>query len=128
MKKLTIFFLILAFNSCYLFKENKIQFTIENKSDFIIKNVSFTTSEKLTVMKFKKIEPNESVDGFLSMKNNKTDGSYILEFTRSNGIKESRSFGYYSNGKAPYGESVVLEIKDKIVNSKFGITKQNGTK
>ena len=128
MKKLTIFFLILAFNSCYLVKENKIQFTIENKSDFIIKNVSFTTSEKLTFMKFKKIEPNESVDGFLSMKNNKTDGSYILEFTRSNGIKESRSFGYYSNGKATYRESVVLEIKDKIVNSKFGITKQNGTK
>ena len=84
MKKLIAMILLLSLNSCYLIKENGIQFTIENKSDFLIENVKFSTSEKLTIMEFDKIEPNQSVADFLSMKNNKHDGSYTLEFTRSN--------------------------------------------
>ena len=122
MKKTILIVLLLTLNSCYQFKENGIQFIINNKSDFIIKNIKFTTSEKLAFMEFKKIEPNKSIDGFLPMINNKTDGSYILEFTRSNGIKESKNFGYYSNGKTAGGESVFFEVKNDTINSRFEIT------
>ena len=65
MKKLIAIILLLSLNSCYLLKENGIKFTIENKSDFSIENVKFSTSEKLTIMEFDKIEPNQSVADFL---------------------------------------------------------------
>ena len=118
MKKLIAMILLLSLNSCYLIKENGIQFTIENKSDFLIENVKFSTSEKLTIMEFDKIEPNQSVADFLSMKNNKHDGSYTLEFTRSNGIKESRGFGYYTNGGA-LDRWVEFEIQNDTITRIF---------
>lgn len=128
MKKIILIVLLLTLNSCYQFKENGIQFSIKNKSNFSIKNVKFTTSEKLNTIAFNKIEPDESVDSFLSMKNNKTDGSYILEFTDINGNKKSESFGYYSNGQTANGEYVVFEINNNSITSKFGIINQNDTK
>ena len=118
MKKLTIIILVLTLNSCSLFKKNGIEFKIENKSDFTIENVKFSTSEKIEIIEFNKIEPSESVSGFLSMKNNKIDGNYTLEFTRANKIKESKAYGYYSNGSAHY-DWVEFEIKNDTINQKF---------
>lgn len=62
------------------------------------------------------------------MKNNKTDGSYLLEFTRSNDIKETKNFGYYSNGKTTSRASVIFEIKNDSIISRFGTTNQNEKK
>ena len=121
MKKLIAIILLLTFNSCYLLKENGIEFTIENKSDFPIESVKFSTSEKLAVIVFDRIEPNQSVADFLSMKNNKHDGSYTLEFTRSNGIKESRGFGYYTNGGA-LDRWVKFEIQNDTITRNFSGT------
>jgi len=101
MKKLIVGILILSLNSCHLIgRGNGIKFKIENSSELNIKNVKFYTSEKLVIAEFDKIESNKTVSDFLTMKNNKSDGEYILEFTRENGIKEKSNGGYYTNGGA----------------------------
>ena len=81
-----------------MFKENGIEMKIKNVSSEPITNVEFTTTEKLDVIKIDRIEPNESVTEFLSMRKNKTDGAYSLTFTRADGKKEINSGGYYTNG------------------------------
>ena len=98
MKKLIVITLILTLNSCLLFKENGIEMKIKNNSSEPITNVEFTTTEKLKIIKIDKIEPNESVTEFLSMKKNKSDGAYSLTFNRANGKKEITGGGYYTNG------------------------------
>lgn len=100
MNKIFIGILILTLNSCQFIGKGKgIEFTIENKSDFQIENVKFSTSENLAEFKFDNIKPNENVSSFLTMKDNKNDGNYVLEFTR-NGKKVTRGYGYYTNGGA----------------------------
>ena len=98
MKKLIVITLILTLNSCLLFKENGIEMKIKNNSSEPITNVEFTTTEKLEIIKIDKIEPNESITEFLSMKKNKSDGAYSLTFNRTNGKKEITGGGYYTNG------------------------------
>ncbi|MGB3608339.1 MAG: hypothetical protein WA775_02655 [Psychroserpens sp.] len=118
MRNIIMIILLLSLNACHLFKENGIEFTIENKSDSPIEKVKFSTSEKLAFMKFDKIEPNQSIVDFLSMTNNKNDGSYTLEFTRANGIKESKRFGYYTNGGS-LDRWVEFKIKNDTITRKF---------
>lgn len=99
MKRIVLGILILAFNSCHFIgKESGIKVTITNKSATLVEDVKFTTSENLGELKFDKIEPHKSVSGFLSMEDNKSDGNYVLEFTRMSGKRESNSYGYYTNG------------------------------
>ena len=118
MKKMLIGILILTLNSCHLIgKGNGIVFTIENKSDFPIENIRFTTSENLAELKFDSIEPNGNVSDFLTMKDNKSDGSYVLEFTR-NGKKITQGYGYYTNGGA-LDKWVEFEIENDTVTRKF---------
>ena len=81
-----------------MFKENGIEMKIKNDSSEPITNVEFTTTEKLEVINIDRIEPNESVTEFLSMRKNKSDGGYSLTFTRANGKKEISGGGYYTNG------------------------------
>ena len=81
-----------------MFKENGIEMKIKNDSNQPITNVEFTTTEKLEIIKFDKIEPNESVTEFLSMRKNKSDGAYFMTFTRTDGRKEMSGGGYYTNG------------------------------
>lgn len=101
MKRIVLGILILAFNSCHFIgKESGIKVTITNKSATLIENIRFTTSENLGELRFDKIEPHKSVSGFLSMKDTKSDGDYVLEFARMNSKKESKSYGYYTNGVA----------------------------
>lgn len=90
--------IILTLNSCFMFKENGIEMKIKNVSSEPITNVEFTTTEKLDVIRIDRIEPNESVTEFLSMRKNKTDGAYSLTFTRADGKKEISGGGYYTNG------------------------------
>lgn len=98
MKKTISILLILILNSCFIENENGIKVEIINNLNTTITNVEFTTSEKLEVIRFDKIEPNETVNEFLSMKKNQADGAYSLTFTRSNGQTEYASDGYYTNG------------------------------
>jgi hypothetical protein len=119
MKKILFGILILTLNSCHLIgKGDGIKFTIKNNSDFSIENVRFTTSENLAEFKFEKIKPNESVSDFLSMEKNKSDGSYVLEFTRLNGKKESKGYGYYTNGGA-LDSWIEFDIKNDTIIPKY---------
>ncbi|GAA4959461.1 hypothetical protein [Algibacter aquimarinus] len=93
-------FLLLFTNSCYLLKENGIEIEIKNNNDSPITDIKFYTSEKLDILEFSKLKPNESFSKFLSMKKNTSDGSYILSFTREDGKIEHLKTGYYTNGGA----------------------------
>ena len=119
MKKILFGILIVTLNSCHLMGDGKgIRITIKNKSDFPIENIRFTTSENLAELKFDEIKPNESVSDFLSMKENKSDGGYLLEFTRRNGKEESKGYGYYTNGGA-LDSWIEFEIKNDTTIPKF---------
>ena len=103
--------IILTLNSCIMFKENGIEMEIKNNSNEPITNVEFTTSEKLEVIKIDRIEPNESVNEFLSMRDNQFDGTYSLIFNRANGKKEISVGGYYTNGSS-LNKWVKFEVKN----------------
>jgi len=118
MKKLYAIVIVLILSSCDSNKGKGIKFEIRNNSDRQITKVKFYTSEKLAIAEFDKIEPNESVSDFLTMKNNRSDGGYVLEFTRVNGKKEIKSCGYYTNG-APLNNMVKFEIKKDTTLSTF---------
>lgn len=93
--------LISIFCSCHFFGiNNGIEFAIVNESDSPIKDIQFTTSENILIKEFDVIETNKSVSGFLSMKDNKVDGTYVLKFTRINEESDSIYYGYYTNGAA----------------------------
>lgn len=112
---------ILTLNSCFMFKENGIEMEIKNNSNKPITNLEFRTLEKLEVIKIDRIEPNESVSEFLSMRNNKTDGGYSLTFTREDGKKEIRDVGYYTNGGS-LDRWVNFEIKSDTTFVRFSGT------
>ena len=122
LSKLFVGILVLTFYSCQLIeKGNDIEVAIENASDAPIENVRFSTSENLAEITFDKIEPNESVSDILSMKDHKSDGSYTLEFTRSNGKRESKKFGYYSNGGA-LDKWITLKVQNDTITPSFSGT------
>ncbi|WP_298474366.1 hypothetical protein [uncultured Maribacter sp.] len=100
-----------------MFKNNGIEMTIKNHSNKPITNIEFTTTEKLSVIKVDRIEPNESITEFLSMRKNKTDGAYSLVFTRANGEKETADVGYYTNGfSLEIGVDFTIKNDTTIVN------------
>jgi len=100
MKKLIALILLLTLSSCYFYKKNGIEVKIKNNSNEPITNVEFTTTEKVDILEFDKIEPNQTVTEFLSMNKNKSDGAYSLTFTRANGKTEMSGGGYYTNGSS----------------------------
>lgn len=100
MRKLLSLILILNLSSCTFYKKDGIEAHIKNNSDQTIRNIEFTTSEKVKSIKIDSIEPNKSVREFLSMSMNKSDGSYTLTFNRKNGKIETRGGGYYTNGSS----------------------------
>ena len=120
MKNLILLLVLSCFSSCQ--SDKGIAFTVMNNSESEISDVIFTTSEKLNAITFETLEAKKSVTDFLFMKDNTIDGSYIIEFTRSNGTKESKKIGYYSNG-VPLDDWVGITIEDdtvtvKLINSK----------
>lgn len=118
MKKLFVIILVLSLSSCFKHKEKGIDFEIKNESELTIKEIKFYTSEKTTIAEFHKIEPNESTTSFLAMKNNQSDGGYVLEFTRSDGQKEISSNGYYTNG-SPLDRKISLVVKKDTILWRF---------
>ena len=110
MKKVWTLTLLLWYCACHFPKENGVNIRIKNDSDLPITNLKFYTSEKLDSVRFNKIEARKSRTGFLSMKNNKTDGSYVLELTRDDETNDSYSGGYYTNGGS-LENKVIIEVK-----------------
>lgn len=107
MKKFLIGLIFLTLVSCDYLKKG-VEVKIVNNSDGAITDVVFTTSENFETIEFDSIDANKSVKGFLSMKENKVDGHYLIKLTRKNGEIESKEIGYYSNG-VPIEE--IIEIK-----------------
>lgn len=119
MKKLLLLTLLAVISSCFLFQEKGIVFKIENTSDTTIINVKVSTSENLDSITFDNIVPNDYREDFLSMGNNKTDGSYTLSYTREDGSAVEENKGYYTNGGVM--ESWVrFEITNDSTLVKFG--------
>ena len=116
MKYFKIIFILVILNSCSFI--NGIKVEIKNETNFPITNVKFYTSEKLTYLPFGSVKANENVTDFLRMTKNKLDGSYVLEFTRSNGKKEYFSNGYYTNGGS-LDEDVKITIKNDTATMNF---------
>ena len=118
-KVVIIIVAFLTLNSCQFIGVRKgINFKIENKSNNTLKQITFSTSEMLDVISFDNINPNESVSGFLTMKDNKSDGTYVLEFTQ-NGKREIKRNGYYTNGIA-LDHWIEFEIKNDTITSRLG--------
>jgi hypothetical protein len=107
----------MTLTSCNLFKGSGIELEIENNSDHPITDVKFTTTEKLSVIEFKKIENNKSVSEFLKMDKNRSDGSYYLEFKRSNGQNESKEYGYYTNG-GPLDNKIIFQVENDTISAR----------
>jgi hypothetical protein len=118
MRKLFFILFILILNSCLSNKEKGINFQIRNNSDEAVTQVEFYTSEKVKVTGFEKIEPGQRVSEFLSMKDNRADGSYVLDFTRANEKKEHFVGGYYTNG-ASLNRWIQFEITNDSILVKF---------
>ena len=110
MKKAVILIFVFTVCSCNLFNKKGIDFVIKNNSNVEIENIKLYTSENLTVKDLESLSPNDSMEGFLPMTNNKKDGSYILEFNRLNKDKETHKQGYYSNG-SPLNKWIQFNIK-----------------
>nr|WP_321236227.1 hypothetical protein [uncultured Psychroserpens sp.] len=122
MKKIILLLAISIVYSCAFFDDNGIDFTVKNASDGPISNLSFSTSEFIEKKTYKLLENDQHHSGFLSMKDNKSDGSYIVTFSRANGIRESINFGYYSNGIC-LNEWIAIDIKTDTVLTSFGQSK-----
>ncbi|MGV6831412.1 MAG: hypothetical protein ACWA5P_07620 [bacterium] len=123
MKKLILLSVLsITLTSClFIGKSDVIKCTIKNNSDGAIENVIISTSENLAQISFENIASNQSVTERLSMKGNKTDGSYTLAFTQSDGTKVSKKYGYYTNGIA-VDDWVVFEIQKDTIIANFSGT------
>jgi hypothetical protein len=117
MKKI-IWILVLTVLVACSHQEKGIEVKIENQSDFPITEVEFYTSQKISLVEFQRVEAGKSVSGFLSMKENTTDGNYVLGFRRNNGEKELRHDGYYTNG-FPSAKRVIFEVQNDTVHVKY---------
>lgn len=100
MKKVVPLLLLLSITSCFYDFNNGIKVGVTNNSGETIRNIAFTTSEEVAGVAIDSILPNTTANTYLSMRKNKTDGAYMLHFTRNDKSKETVIAGYYSNGNA----------------------------
>ncbi|MFS4468042.1 hypothetical protein [Maribacter sp. 2210JD10-5] len=119
MKKVKFIIILVSLCSCSIFQEKGITFKITNSADFPITGVKISTSENLESVSFDSIQKNESQEGFLSMKNNKMDGSYTLSYTHRDGSTKKISSGYYTNGTV-LDSYIRFEITNDSALVKFG--------
>ena len=98
MRKIVFIILTTCLSSCYLFKENGIDYKIINNSDQSISNIVLKTSENTDSLVIELLKPEETKSGFLKMVNAKRDGGYVLEYTLENGDTFETGGGYYTNG------------------------------
>lgn len=119
MKKSLIFLCLVLLSSCFLLQEKGIDFKVVNNSDVAITKVKISTSENLDSIIYTNISVNESREGFLSMKNNKKDGSYTITYTKADGNVVKESAGYYTNGGS-LDSWIRFEIKNDTTLIKLG--------
>ena len=113
MKKVILIIFLLAIG-IYAYREiNGVDVKFINNSKSTISDLKFYTTEKLKMVELSKLEPGEAHNNFLSMLKNKTDGSYILEFTNGNGKRKIKN-GYYTNG-SPLDRSARIEFTQDTV-------------
>lgn len=119
MKKLLFLTLLLTLSSCFQFQQRGILLKIENTSDYPITHIKVTTSEHLDSITFDKIAPKDYREDFLNMKNNTSDGHYILSYTRQDGSTATENHGYYTNGGS-LESWIRFEITNDTTLTKFG--------
>lgn len=119
MKKLLFLLSFVGSTSCIGFQEKGIPFKIINNSESAITGVKIATSENLDSITFEYIAKHDSREGFLSMKNNTTDGSYTLAFRDKDGNIKGISSGYYTNGNS-LNSYIRFEIQDDTTLSNLG--------
>ena len=108
--------LIILIFSCNLGKKG-IEVSIQNSTEHTLYNIRVIASAESSVI-FDSIAPNDVQMKFLDMsKTPKNDGSYTLNFTRTDGEEISQSAGYYSNG-VPLNKTICYGI-DAISISTF---------
>jgi hypothetical protein len=110
--------LVIFVTACNPGSGSGIEVIVNNQSDFDIQNIFFFTTEKVDTLSFEKVKTGQTVSDFLSMKENVSDGAYILEFVRLNSQLESLSAGYYTNGYA-LEDQVSFEIRNDTVLVSF---------
>jgi hypothetical protein len=96
--------------SCKHLTEKGIQVTVKNSSSSTINEIEIGTSEKLATINYVKLNPGKEKNTLLTMKDNKTDGTYSIQYTLPDGKKENINAGYYTNG-APLEGSMFIDIK-----------------
>jgi hypothetical protein len=101
---------VLILISCKPYTEKGIAVIVKNSSSSTIHDTEIGTSEKLSTINNVILNPGKEINSFLKMKENKTDGSYIILYTLANGKKENIDAGYYTNG-APIERSMYIDIQ-----------------
>lgn len=97
--------------SCKQHTEKGIEVIIKNSSSSTIHGLEVGTSEKLAAINSLELNPDQELNTFLPMKENKTDGSYGVRYTLADGRKENLKVGYYTNG-APLERSMYITIEN----------------
>ena len=116
MKNIIILLIVItSLTSCHFFSGNGIEVKIENNSRTLITDVEFTTTENLNSIKINQIEPGESINDFLNMKDNQSDGGYILNFKTANGEIKQSGAGYYTNGGSLDNRIIFLIENDTVI-------------
>ncbi|MBT8245147.1 hypothetical protein [Winogradskyella sp.] len=104
--------------SCFPLKKDGTDIIIENKTNSTLKNITITTSEMVRTIYVDSIDKEKSLTKFLSMKNNKTDGTYIISYEINDITKQVKN-GYYTNGGS-LNSSIKFIIEKDTTLVKFG--------
>lgn len=113
------FVYVLILLSCSQHTDKGIEVTVKNSSSSTIHDIEIGTSEKLSTINDVTLNPGKKKSFFLSMKENKTDGFYSIQFTLPDGRKENIAAGYYTNG-APMEKSMYIDIQSDTTLVTFG--------
>lgn len=113
MKKIALLSAALFLSACQA-NTKSVDVVLENNSSTAINNIKVSTTEQLESIELDTLATQGKMEKSLNMENNKIDGSYVIEFQRENGEKETHSEGYYSNGN-PLEKKLVFKITDSDV-------------
>jgi hypothetical protein len=97
-------------------REIKVKFEVMNLSDQTIDSICVKSSNQDEQFNFIHLEPGEQKTYWLDMTGlPKQDGNYALTFKRNQPVKETKHFGYFTNGY-PLEQLTVIRIeKDTVI-------------
>ena len=104
-----LFLCSIILSSCNFFRETGVDFEIKNNTDTALNKVQLKTSAGSKTKIFDLVKPGKSVSGFLEMKEDQDDGSYILEFEREGEKVKEIINEYFSAGNA-ISHKLIFEI------------------